>query len=254
MKLKLDDAGHVMVSDGKPVYVADDGKEITFDYPATLQTISRLNGEAKQHRTAKEAAEAKLADFAGIEDPAAAIKAMSTVANLDAKKLVDAGHVETIRSEAIKATEEKFKAYVEKATSLERELHGEKIGGSFARSKFIGDKLILPGPAAQKIFGESFKIEEGKVIGYDASGNKLFSRAKPGEIADFEEAMEMLVEQYPYKDNLLKASNQKGDGAKGSNGANGNNGAKTITRSQYEADPMSAAAKLKPGGGYVMVD
>jgi hypothetical protein len=42
MKLKLDDKGQVVVQDGKPVYVADDGKEIVFDYPATLQTISRL--------------------------------------------------------------------------------------------------------------------------------------------------------------------------------------------------------------------
>lgn len=29
MKLKLDDQGHVVVQDGKPVYVHDDGKEST---------------------------------------------------------------------------------------------------------------------------------------------------------------------------------------------------------------------------------
>ena len=50
MKLKLDENGHVVVSDGKPVYVHDDGKEIPFDAPAAMQKISGLNAEAKQHR------------------------------------------------------------------------------------------------------------------------------------------------------------------------------------------------------------
>ena len=47
MKLKLDENGHVVVSDGKPVYVHDDGKEIPFDAPAAMQKISGLNAEAK---------------------------------------------------------------------------------------------------------------------------------------------------------------------------------------------------------------
>ena len=30
MKLKLDAAGHVVVQDDKPVYIADDGKDVAF--------------------------------------------------------------------------------------------------------------------------------------------------------------------------------------------------------------------------------
>ena len=37
MKLKLDDNSHVVVFDGKPVYVHDDGKEILFDAPAAMR-------------------------------------------------------------------------------------------------------------------------------------------------------------------------------------------------------------------------
>lgn len=252
MKLKLDDAGHVVVSDGKPVYLDDGGKEVAFDYPATLQTISRLNGEAKAHRTAKEAAEAKLAAFDGIEDPEAAKKAIQTVANLKDKQLVDAGEVQRVKDEAIKAVRAEFEPVVKERDTLKSDLTNEKIGGSFARSKFIGDKLVLPGPAAQKIFGDHFKIEEGKVIGYDQSGNKLFSRAKPGEVADFDEAMELLVESYPYKDNILKGTGNKGDGSRGSNG-NNNSGAKTLTRAAYDAlSPVERGAKMKEG--YTLVD
>lgn len=57
MKLKLDENGHVVVSDGKPVYVNDEGKDIAFDVSGTVATIARLNGEAKSHRERAETAE-----------------------------------------------------------------------------------------------------------------------------------------------------------------------------------------------------
>src|SRR5690606_6729424 len=79
MKLKtleVDGKTYAEVQDGKPVYVEDDGKEVAFDAPGTRNTISRLNAEAKSHREAKEAAEKALKGFEGIEDPAAAIKAL----------------------------------------------------------------------------------------------------------------------------------------------------------------------------------
>jgi hypothetical protein len=69
MKLKLDEAGHVVVQDGKLVFTDDTGKDIAVDYPYTVATISRLNAEAKGHREAKEAAEEKLNAFEGISDP-----------------------------------------------------------------------------------------------------------------------------------------------------------------------------------------
>ena len=57
MKLKLDEQGHVVVQDGKPVYVHDDGKEVAFDAVGTVSTIGRLNAEAKSHRERAETAE-----------------------------------------------------------------------------------------------------------------------------------------------------------------------------------------------------
>src|ERR1700754_878130 len=106
MKLKLDDDGHVVVSDDKPVYVHDDGKEVAFDAPGTVATISRLNGEAKGHREAKEAAEASLKRFEGIADPEVAKRALETVKNLDDGKLLQADKVDEIKRAAVKATEE----------------------------------------------------------------------------------------------------------------------------------------------------
>lgn len=255
MKLKLDENGNVVVQDGKPVYVHDDGKEVAFDAPGTVQTISRLNAEAKSHREAKETAEAKAKAFEGIDDADAARQALETIANIDAKKLIDAGKVEEIKSEAVKAYKDQLtaaqKAHAEEVQKLAKErdgirdqYHSETIGTRFASSKFISDKAVIPGPAMQKIFGEHFKVEDGKTVAYDAAGNKLYSRAKPGELADFDEAIETLVGAYPYRDNILKGT---GSGSGSEGGSKGGATGKTMTRAEYDADPAGGAAKMKDG-------
>lgn len=252
MKLKLDDKGNVVVQDQKPVYVADDGKEIVFDYATTLATITRLNGEAKSHRERAETAENGLKAFEGIEDPVKARKALELVQNIDDKKLIDAGQVQTIKDEAKRAfeqqlqgVEEKYKPVLAERDSLRTALHGEIVGGAFSRSKFIGDKLAIPSDLVQARFGSAFEVEEGnKLVAKDGSGNRIFSRAHPGEIADFDEALETLVDQYPYRDNILKGSGASGGGAGGSGGANG--GKRTVTRAQFDAmDPAAKATAVK---------
>ncbi|KAF1045613.1 DUF6651 domain-containing protein [Xylophilus sp.] len=220
MKLKLDEAGNVIVQDGKPVYIADDGKEVAFDVVATVDTIKRLNGEAKGHREGKEAAERALKAFEGIDDPAAAIKALNTVANLDAKKLVDAGEIDKVKTEISKVFETKLADAEKRTGELEGQLYAEKIGGSFSRSKVIADKFAIPADLVQARFGNAYKIEDGKVVAYDSQGNKIYSRARPGELADFDEALETLVEAYPYKDQILKGTGASGSGA-GNNGGSG---------------------------------
>lgn len=247
MKLKLDEQGHVVVQDGKPVYTTDDGKEVAFDAPGTVATISRLNGEAKGHRERAEAAEGKLKGFEGIADPAAALKALETVANLDAKKLVDAGEIEKVRSEISKAFETKLSEADGRAKTLEGQLYAEKIGGSFSRSKFITEKAAIPADLVQARFGSAFSIEDGKVVAKDANGNKLYSRSSPGELAGFDEALEMLVEQYPYRDQILKGSGASGSGA-GQGGGNGGGG-KSINRKAFDAlDPNARIEHIKGGG------
>ena len=174
MKLKLDENGHVVVSDGKPVYVHDDGKEIPFDAPAAMQKISGLNAEAKQHREAKEAAEAKLKAFDGIEDASAASKALETVKNLDDKKLIDAGEAEKVKAETVKLYEEKLAAANADAEKIRSQFHAELVGGSFARSKVIAEKLAIPADVAQAFFGRHFSVsEDGKFVPWIVLKNKF---------------------------------------------------------------------------------
>ena len=205
---------------GQPLYIHDDGKEVAHDAPQTVATISRLNGEARTNRERYEAAETSLKAFEGIEDPTAAKKALETLKNFDDKKLVDAGEIEKVKAEAIKAVEDKYAPIVQERDAFQSQLHNELIGGGFARSKFIQDNIAVPADMIQATFGKNFQIEGGKVVAVGADGQKIYSRARPGEVADFDEALETLVGGYQYKDLILKGNQSGGGGFQNNGGQN----------------------------------
>lgn len=224
MKLKLNADGSAVVQDGKPVYIHEDGKEVPFDAPTAVTTISRLNGEAKTHREEKEAAVTKLKAFEGIDDVEAAKKALATVKDFDDKKLVDAGKVEEVKRAAVLAAEEKhaaaakahateLKAITDKFEALNSQYNTEKIGGMFKGSPYLGKAVKAPIDMVEAKFGRNFKVEDGKIVGYDNAGNKIYSRLKPGELAEPDEALEQLIDAYPMKAEILKGANHSGSGA-----------------------------------------
>lgn len=251
MKLKLDANGNVVVQDGKPVYVKDDGSEVAFDVVGTTNTIARLNGESKAHREAKEAAELRLQAFKDI-DPEKAKSALETVKNLDDKKLVDAGEVERMKAEVKKAVEDQYKPIVEERDKLSSDLRNERIGGSFARSKYITDNIAIPADFLQSRFDKNFTVENGKIVATDNAGNKIYSPSNPGELAEFDEAIAILVNQYPHKDQILKGSSGSGGGAGGGQGGGNGGGKKSMKRSDFESlDPQAKATFIKEKGAVV---
>lgn len=212
MKLKLDENGHVVVQDGKPVYVHDDGKEVAFDAIQATNKIVELNREAKLHREAKEAVEAELRAFDGVDiDKAKA--ALETVKNLDDKKLIDIGEVERVKAEAKQAYDEKLASVMKEKDDITQQYHQSVIGGAFARSKLIKDKTILPPDIAQSYFGKHFGVDkDGKLVAKLADGNPIYSRTNAGELAEFDEALEIIIGDYSYKDNILRGSQASGAG------------------------------------------
>lgn len=252
MKLKLNADGFAVVQDGKPVYVGDDGKEIAFDAPGTVAAIARLNGEAKGHRERAESLDERLKAYEGIDDPAQARKAMQVVANLDEKKLVDAGERDRAVQEAVAAVEAKHLPVTKRAKALEERLNSYLIGDVFSRSKFISEKFAAKGPAgvqiARALFGHQFKVEnDDTVVAHGPDGKKLYSRSNPGVLADPDEALEIIVDAYPYKEHLLEGAGASGSG---SHSTSPNSGGKKVV-SRVTFDSMSQAERMsfsKEGG------
>lgn len=250
-KLKLDDKGQVIVQDGKPVWVDETGKDIAFDAFGAHTRIAELNAEAKGHREGKEAAEKKLKAFEGIVDPAAALKALETVKALDSKELVAAGKVEEIRLAAVKTVEEKYAPLQAENAKLKATLRTEKIGGAFARSKFIAEKLAIPPDLVEAKFGSFFELDDqGNVTVKDNNGNAIYSKANPGRPATADEALEILVDQYANKASILKGAGNSGGGTQGGGGG-GAGGAKQVTRQQWDAMPQNERMAFSKGGGKV---
>lgn len=262
MPFKFNADGTIAVDTEKklPIFVHADGREAPFDADATVSTISRLNSEARGHREAKEAAEGKLKTFDGIEDGAAALAALTTVKNLGAGELKTAAQVQEIKDAAAKsateavaaatrAAEEAQKQLTEQNTKLTADLNNHIIGGSFAGSKFIAEKLAIPADIAQKVFGDRFKVDGGKLVPMNPDGTPLFSATDHGNHAGFEEALQVMVGAYANRDMILKGSGASGGGAQG--GGAGAGGGKSMTRAQFDAATPAAKAEFAKSGGAV---
>jgi hypothetical protein len=251
MKLKtveVDGKTYAEVQDGHPVYIHDDGKEAPFDAKSASETITARNGEAMRHRENLDEAKRQLKAFEGI-DPAAAKKALETVRGLDEKKLIDAGDRDAAIAAAVKAAEQKYAPIVEERDRLQAHLDREIRGGSFARSKFAEEKVTVPRHMLERTYGDNFKIEDGKLVPYDAQGNKIYSRTNPGQPADFDEALEIIINADPYKDHILKGEVKPGGGAPQGQGGGG-------TRTMKESDFLALPAKeraAKMAEGTVLV-
>ena len=227
MKLKLDANGNVVTKEVNgvkmPVYVHDDGTESEFDAKATVAAIAARNAEAKSHREAKEAAEAKLATFTGI-DPVAAKDALDKLSKIDAKKLVDAGQIDQVKADISRGFQAQIDELTNGKTALEERIYSMTIGGAFAGSEYVKRKLALPVDFIQARFAENFGLEGDKLYAVDANGNKIYSKARPSELATFDEAMEVLVGQHPQRDSLLKGTGASGTGAPQGGGGGGPQG------------------------------
>ena len=232
LKLKVDDEGHAVVQDGKPVYIYEDGREAPFDAAAAMQKINELNQENADRRHQNKELEEQMKVYkdkdGNLLDAEEARNAIEMVKNLNDKEMYDATQVESLKSQMNKAYIEKeealqkhFKKELEELQStLNRKndtIYGLMVRSKFATSPTILDKTNLPPDMAADYFGKNFKVEgEGdhvKVIGY-IDNEKVFSRERPGNPADFEEALQAVIDAYPMKDRIMRAT-AGGSGAGG---------------------------------------
>lgn len=116
------------------------------------------------------------------------------------------------------------------------------IASSFAGSKFIAERTAIPSDLMQARFGDAFRLNDGKVVAYDQSGNLLFSRTNPGSPAAFEEALELLIEAHPNRDRILVGGASAGGGGVG----------RSLNRAAFDAlAPGDRHAHIKAGGKVV---
>jgi hypothetical protein len=225
---KLDDNGAPVMKDGNPVFVDASGAERT----VALDTINRLNSEAKSHRERAESAEVKLKDYEGL-DAKQAREALEKLSKLDAKQLIDAGKVDEVKHQITTQFQTQLSEKEARLQALESKHNNLIINNVFANSEFLRNNIAVPRDMVEATFRNNFKVEDGQVIISDRDGNRLYSKERAGEFATPEEGLRILVESHPQKDVILKADIGSGSGSNGAGGASGSG--RIMKRSEFEA-------------------
>ena len=239
MSWKLDENNNIVLRDGDPVYVDANGLEKTVG----VDTIAKLNKEAKDHREAKEEALKKLKEYEGI-DAQKAREALETVSKLDATKLIDSGEVDKLKAQITQQFQtqltEKDSAYNDLKSKYENMI----VDSTFSNSDFIRNNVAVPVDMFEAKFRNNFKVENGEVVAYGFDGSRLMSKTRAGEYASCEEAMQILAESHPQKDVILKANPGNGSGSGTGGGSNGRG--RYISRS--DLDKLSPAQQAEIAG------
>jgi hypothetical protein len=283
LTLKLDpETQQAVIQDGKPVYILTDGdksEDFVADVPSMYLNTLKLKGESKQHRDKLKSATDELTTFKtifdGVEDVAeyrsAADKALEVVKNLDDKKLIDAGKVDEVKAELkaahdknLAAAQKKFEKQLEDMTgqlgSKDNLIRKLTIGQRFATDQhFSGTepKTNVQPAMAEAYWGHLFTVDEKKttadgkplVIGHHpVTGDEILSTRPDtvGEIADFGEAISVVIEHSPLRDAILN-SGPPGSGA-GGGGGGGGGGSDELSKLKAKYD-----AAVKSGDGRTAV-
>lgn len=250
-KLKVDDDQNPVFveKDGQklPVYIDPDGKELPLDPPSMYVKITDMGKANQADRKKYTELRDKFKIFEDIEDlpdwKKKAEGAITTVQNLADKDLIDAKKVDELKKDINAAWEEKLGKKDQTIADLQKEhsasveqLNGKirtlLVSNKFASSKYFNgpDKVtVLRSDVGEAYFGKHFAVEEvdGEPViraYYDvAHENLVTSKLNPGEPADFEEALGMIIDRDPDKETLLRGTG----GGSGGGGGGGDDDADT---------------------------
>lgn len=188
-----------------------------------LKDMMKHKETAKSEKAAREALEAKLKEFDGIDPVAIRELLAKQKADADAE-LERKGQWDALKQNMIKAHgDDKAKLEAEiaalKGTVAERESTIDEltIGSQFSNSKFLKEETTLASATkARALYGNHFELVDGVLTAFDkpkgakeraplvdASGNAL----------DFDVAMRKIIEADPDKDALLRTAAKPGAGS-----------------------------------------
>lgn len=238
------DGDKMALADGNPIWLDADGTERTIK----RDTIPTLQAENKTFRTKAQELDAKLKSFEGL-DPVAARDALAKLKDVDLSKMINADKLDEVRGQLKGEYEKQIGEKDTALQTLQSKYDNLVLDSAFNASTFIKENINVPVEMFRAAFGQFFKLNDGKIEAYDRAGNRIMSKKSIGEYADFEEAVELLVEGYSQRDAILKAPDQRGSGNQGGGGHSG--GGSVIRESDFEklnpAQQADVSAKIRAG-------
>ena len=259
-KLKLDANGNAVIQDGKPVYVNEEGKEEPFDMNMAWNKIHALNEENKAKRLEAETLKAKYKAFDGMTPEEIAAN-KEAAAKLKEVELIKNKDFETFKNDLLATTQKKVeeteRSWKSKFDSVKGEaekfsaLYNDTVlENHFLNSEYIKSELVpsFDGDVAKAYFGHRFRVdtENKRVYAVGEDGSPILSEKKLGNVASFDEAMELLIKNHPKKDAWLKSKANPGGGMNsgGRGNANTPEGQKLENPNTTPIERLNAARKV----------
>ena len=240
MAWKLDEQGNFVAENGNPVWVADDGSEAPFDAKANIIAAATAKREAAESRKAKKELEEKMAAYEGIEDPAAALKALQFAQSMEGKKVMDDEAIQKLITNAVKPLQSENEQLKADNGKVVASFHEALVGEKILASEFLKKTTYSPADA-KAIYGRNFRVEDGKVVPYDQTGNPIYSTAKAGEYASVDEALQVFIDSRPDKDILYRATGASGAGTPPNGGGAVLNSNNRLANIQNPVERLTAA-------------
>jgi len=278
LKYKSLENGSIDVDDnGNPIVFDDeDDKFVPIGLNAIhlYSKIPELQNEAKRYREDRDKYKSRIEKFGELDpeevhdklkaiegiDLAKAKEALATVANLDQLDRDRNIEIEKIKDQVGEAYKNKIReiddSHTRKVGALEDAINKKDsairdllIKGAFDSNAFIKEQTVIPSDMAYARFGGYFRVDEdeGRLkvvavhpfngINYQA-GDPIYSLSRPGDIAQPEEAIEILINEYPNKDSILRTT-------VGGSAAGGNTSGTASKRAELERlKDMNPAQRL----------
>ena len=254
-KLKRDEDGHVVIEEDKVVYFDDDGEERKLDWQHSIGKIREVSDDRDDWRTRGKKAIAALELFGDISADDAR-NAIRTIKSYDDKKLVDAGEVDKLKAKLTEDLQNQHREFTESQAAVlklrdkalaekDGQIRRLMVSNSFERSPFLNKSVVaaLRGKNGESVWGDHFHVENGEVVPYESGDRKLYSKEKPGELAEFEEAIQLIVMADPRKDDYLISGHAGGDDHGETRTTDHSPGAVTLTREQAKDTRTYRAAR-----------
>ena len=274
MPWKIENDVVAMDEHKNPIWVHDDGKEVGWNAGAQLQSIKELVEAKKRYKEERDTFENQLkglnetfGDY--LKDPERIKTALSTLSDVEAGKMIAEGKKSEAIAKALADAEKEhsarlasvtnsLKQHEQKLTQKDEIIFNLMVNSAFGQSSFLSSKTSMPSDIAALVFGRNFKVEEIdgelKTVAYK-DGEKMYS-LKPeraGKLADFEESIERLFNEYSGKERFFK---DLPGGPRAAGGHGSPNGKDIILKGSDAKDPLKyRQAKdmaMKQGGQVIL--
>lgn len=203
---------------------AADEKNLSDNEKQLLTEVMDKKAKLKAEKEAREAAEAALKKFEGIDlDKVSALLAAEK--KREEQELEAKGEFDRLKAMIAEERTVEQTTWATERASLEakiQELNGTvdklTVGQSFSSSTFIAENLVLTPTKARQLYGAHFEMVDGKTVAYNkpaGAADRTILVGADAEPLSFDAALKKIVDMDPEKDTLLKV--RMGQGANSKN-------------------------------------